>query len=125
MDERQRASLERYIEASVDWVKERRDFYRREAQPLGDTQRNLFEPFFSREILEHARFASIGHMLEGPQETGLPKFSLDRVIAFTLIDTVVETPLMPHSEEQAQTVRFHELVHVVQTRILGVDQTIR
>ncbi|MEK7581548.1 MAG: hypothetical protein AAB512_04665 [Patescibacteria group bacterium] len=119
-------SLERYIEASKLWCRKQRDLYRPLASPLSLNEKTIYGSFFPEEVIEEARFVQLNEGLESPQaDPGSPiKFSLSAMMAFTFVDTVVETPLMPRSEAAIRRVRFHELVHVTQVRAFGEDAVV-
>lgn len=75
------------------------------------------------------RFASVPEIpnpdfySEFPED--FPKLNLKGMVAFTMIDTVAESQRLKPTPGTENATRFHELVHVVQGQILGVDEVVR
>lgn len=111
-----------YVNLMSTFIKSQREAYVNNAAPLPADQHELFKPFFDEAILKNTLFF---HKQDGPVETpdflrelngkGID-FSFDRMTAITFVDVVVSVG------ELDARVQFHELVHAVQYRKLGLKQ---
>ncbi len=122
------ALLANFIKRSKKWVVEQRGRLRENSVPLSTEERRLFSGFFPEEILNLARFTSVP-TVSNPDfyseiPSSFPRLELDRMVAFTFIDTIAESQTVKPSPANVTATRFHELVHVVQGQILGVDAVV-
>jgi hypothetical protein len=111
-----------YVNLTSAFIKAQREAYVKGAAPLSPSQQEAFKPFFEEAILKNTLFYQ---KQDGPVETpdflrelngkGID-FSLDRMTAITFMDVVVSVG------ELDPRVQFHELVHAVQYRKLGLKQ---
>ena len=106
-----------------EWVVEQRALHHPVARPLGLQLLSDLQAFFGEDVLDAARFASVG-LLPNPgfyrellaMGQSIPlDFSLMHGITF--VDTVLLSERFRSSWSPA--LYFHELVHVVQYQILG------
>ena len=105
------------------YIRERRDEFFPKGRSLSKAELSALAPFFDSSVLNKVRIYQLGgHRLQNPEfyrslvEMGLhnlPDFS--NMAAITFVDTVA------FHERVSLPVLFHELVHVVQYRLLGVD----
>jgi hypothetical protein len=105
------------------YIRERRDDFFPKGRELNNAELSALGPFFDSTVLQTARIHQLGtHGLKNPvfypilRELGLhnlPDFS--NMAAITFIDAVA------FNERVTMQVLFHELVHVVQYKLLGVD----
>jgi hypothetical protein len=91
--------------------------------------RHRLEAFFEPGVLEQARFCSVP-IIENPPflgaaaALGIPQtIDFTATSGITFVDTVAVSEAQPAEEPLALI--FHELVHVVQYDILGVDEFMR
>lgn len=118
------------VENAGPWISEQRDRHLETAESLPDTTRAALRGYFEPETLDRAR---IGHasVIENPpfysrfEAAGqaIPlDFSVWAGITFgdviLLSDTGEASPVLP-------SVVFHEMVHLVQYGILGIDEFAR
>jgi len=116
------------IREAQAWVKEERDRHRSVAQPLTEEEKRQLAGFFPEDVIANARIRVV-NALEDPgffsayEELGKP-FPLDvsNAVGLALGDTV----LLARSHggvgtEARLSVLFHELVHLTQYRLHGID----
>jgi hypothetical protein len=116
------SEINRFVSEMASFIKDQREKYAPEAEPLPPHDREVFKPFFSEAILNTTLFhrKSDGR-IETPDfvkelnDQGV-LFSLDRMEAVTFVDVVVSYGGL------ATNVRFHELVHAVQYQKMGLKQ---
>jgi hypothetical protein len=115
--------LDYFIVEGEKWILEQRRLHYPAAEPLSPDQRSNFEAFFSRTILDSARFAAVDQIPNPGFYQNLPAMGLQIPMDFgqmqgiTFIDTVLLSKRFQNS--WSPSLYFHELVHVVQYSILG------
>lgn len=109
------------------WVHAERTEQRPHAEPLTDSEKQIFAPFFPPEILRTARVRAVRTMpsprfLGKVRHNGERVFDLRRARGLALDDTLLlkGAEISPGSPAR-RSVLFHELVHSVQYRALGVE----
>ena len=112
------------------WVKQQRRRHRRSACHVSDKDRRKLSVHFDAFALEAARFKRVS-IIENPsfmetiKERGirLPyDFSKNRGICFQ--DTVLTSETYRPPQGKRLALLFHQLVHVVQYQVLGLDRYI-
>ncbi len=116
------------IREAQAWVKGERERHRPKAQPLTEDEKRRLADFFPEDVIANARIRVVNG-LENPaffsayEELGKP-FPLDvsNAVGMALGDTV----LLARSHggvgtEARLSVLFHELVHLTQYRLHGID----
>jgi hypothetical protein len=114
------AQIEQVIADVANFIEEQRRLFARLAQPLSDAEREPLEIHFPAEVLHATRFVRVRSIknpafyaeLEALGFANLPQFR--DMAAITFVDVVVAQQAFTPS------LRFHEMVHVVQYRQLGV-----
>jgi len=121
--------LDWLAEQAVAWVTSLRTVHRPHSQILPPAQRGRLEPFFDVMTLDRARFRVVP-IIENPpfltqaQELGIPPaIDFTQMSGLTLDDTVLLSEHRPVDNFLA--LLFHELVHIVQYEILGVNEFLR
>jgi hypothetical protein len=118
------------------WIRWCRRVYRRGARPLTGAERGALGPYFSAGLLGAARVAEVDRIdlptpvlalrLVGADPKLLP---LSSPAAITLVDTIVVSTAalaeLDGPRAGMESVLFHELVHLVQFRELGVRGFVR
>lgn len=115
------------VQKASDWGKEQ------EAKLLGggkiiDPRRHdALKRFFDPEILESARIVLVPEIPNPPfyaelRRQGLPVLDFSRMIGLTLGKCVLIRERFGVSDAAWDALYFHELVHVVQYNILGIDE---
>ncbi len=125
--------LEFLIEKGAAWVRAQRELHRPEASPLrgAPSLGPLFGAFFDHDLLAEARFKTVPRIenpdfyreLEGRGQPAPPDFS--NMVAITLADTVLLSRTVEQGGEPIDGLVFHELVHVVQYKLLGIEGFVR
>ena len=114
------------IEHGQLWVLEQREVHRAGAMPLTQHLRTAFKPFFTGELLDSTRFKAVP-VIENPDfyrelEAAGQSVPLDFTVMYgiTFEDTVLLSERYLGEDELSPGILFHELVHVVQYRQLGI-----
>jgi hypothetical protein len=107
--------------AGAAWLLARRRRYRSAARPLPDGVAQRLAPCFPAEVLSSTRLARVDR-IRNPvpyrlAPTGMLDLSTVRAMAF--IDTIVTAHANSRAADDEGSLLFHELVHVVQFRLLG------
>ncbi len=114
------------VEKGEGWVREQRERHRPAARRLHPHTQSALVPFFGADVLRDARFRSVP-VIENPDfydaliAAGRPvpmDFSTARGITFD--DTVLLSARDGIAQGAPSGLLFHELVHVVQYRLLGI-----
>ncbi len=109
------------------WVQEERTEQRPHAEPLTDSEKQLYAPFFPPEVLEEARVRAVDSMpsprfLSKIRHKGQRVFNFRRAVGLALDDTLLLRGAdVPAGSPARRSVLFHELVHSVQYQALGVE----
>lgn len=120
--------LEAFVQHGTQWLIAQSAAFRPAAVPLSPAARARFAVFFEPETLDIARFAHTPQ-IENPEFFAAvtppgqpPPLDFSQMDGITFIDTVVFSDTgWPPSEPLV----FHELVHIVQYRVLGVHEFAR
>ncbi len=114
------------IAASIAWLEELEERHRSSGRPLTSAERRALGPYFEAALLDAARVAVV-ERLENPGfyrqfvDAGRPiPIDFSRMSGLSLVDTVlvVESRVGPGW----LPLLFHELVHVAQNRVLGLER---
>ncbi len=96
------------LRAASAWVRSRRDRYHPAGDGLSPADIDLLSPFHDAELLAGVRLCRV-------------PLHLGRIAGITYGDTVLIAPHTPANGHPWQRLVFHELVHVVQYDVLGID----
>ena len=116
------AQVEYIITLVIDFIQERRRAFSPAGAPLTNDQRARFAPYFPEDVLNTTRFLRVDELanprfypeLAGLGFNNLPQFST--MAATTFVDVIAA------QVEFTDSLRFHELVHAVQYRQLGLGR---
>ena len=112
---------------AIDWIGRQRERYRSTGSPLAPEFRRALQHHYAQEVLESVRVVMVAQ-IENPDfyaELALAGYQIPldfrRVEGITYGDVVL---LRNRTREKSVEIslRFHELVHVVQYSILGVEE---
>jgi len=119
------------IDLGRQWVADQRTAFRPLGQALSDNQLSEFARYFDRNLLTKVRIVTVP-ALENPAfleqyrpifaQSSAPVLDFSRMLGITFVDTVliVEDAI----RNNLNSLIFHELVHVVQYDIVGLDKFI-
>ena len=118
------------IDETRKWIQQQRELHRPAALVLPDVTRHQLGPFFADGALGSARVRSVETIpnppfLDQARALGLPVDGIDfsQMAGLTLVDTILVSETVPAADPTGLI--FHELVHVVQYQILGLDEFAR
>lgn len=110
-----------------DWVCQQRNFYLAKARPLSSEEKSRLVGYFEDRLLNLVKVASVDR-IQNPEfykilkKSGVPMpLDFSTAIGLTLIDCIlIRKELKPGTPAFMSTL-FHEMVHVVQFDILGIE----
>jgi hypothetical protein len=116
------SQISQLVSKVAEFIEEQRRVHAGTSRSLSGDERKQFIVHFPLEVLEGVRLARVKHLqnppfyteLEGLGFQNLPQFR--RMAAVTFVDVIVA------QDEFTSSLLFHELVHVVQYRELGVQR---
>lgn len=109
------------------WVRSARDRFRPLGRPLDAAELASVGGYFEPALLERVRIHRATSLMEPPflsllRSRGIAvPLDLLRMAGITLDDTIVVAARNPATGGRWQRLLFHELVHVVQFEMLGID----
>lgn len=113
-----------------EWIGAQREARRPDGVPLPNPMTVLFRPFFPAATLDAARVCHVNAIpnpdfLEAARALGFPVGKLDFRLMYglTVVDTILLSQRVLSPDPLALV--FHELVHVVQYEVLGLDEFAR
>ncbi len=116
------------IDRGLLWVRSQRDRYWPVARVLSEGERSALSRFFDPEILDKARVIIVP-VIENPSfYSDLEQLGLSAPLDFTTMtgitydDTILVSEARFPVPSHWTSLLFHELVHVVQYDLLGVDE---
>jgi hypothetical protein len=119
-----------FIENAIHWVGEQRYIHRHHARDLTDAGKDKFGSFFGPEILDIVSIRLVP-VIENPGfYSDIRDLQLPRLLDFntaqgiTFKDTILISDRFVRTDSLVKAILFHELVHVVQYRVLGLEQFI-
>ena len=116
------------VDNAIIWAESQRDRYRSTGRKLEDDERNELQRFFELETLDKTRIKMVP-IIENPDfystlnKMGVPEpMDLTTAAGITYIDTVLISEKYFTHPSQWLPLIFHELVHIVQYEVLGVQK---
>ena len=119
--------LDFLIENGHAWVRAQRDRHRPGGRTLLATERTALRPFFDERILDGTRIVSVPVIPNPDFYARLAALGVSPPLDFTVMEgiTFIDTILVSEREyprsDPLEPLLFHELVHVVQYALLGID----
>lgn len=117
-----------FIEHGRQWIRVQRDAHRPTAQPIPEAPHRLFESFFRADLLAKARYKWVP-IINNPlffakvRAMGLPDpIDFSQMSGITFNDTILLSQARQVPDTELLPLMFHELVHVVQYDVLGIDE---
>jgi len=110
------------------WIAGRRDSFQATSDPLSPEDRLVLRTHFGHNVLNRARVAWVDEIANpdfysAPElaEVGIP-LDFRQMSGITFLDTIVLSRSRGGGPARRRPLLFHELVHFVQYRILGLDR---
>jgi hypothetical protein len=118
------------VEHAIQWVQSEREGHRSTARDLTEIEKSDFSPFFDSRILGITKIKIVPCIrnpgfylqLQDMVVPGLLDFT--QAAGITFKDTILVSQRYLTSHTQLVPLTFHELVHVVQYQVLGVNDFI-
>lgn len=115
------------IQEGTRWVQSQRDAHRPVARPLDDREVDALERFFGPAIMNLASLRVVPHISNPPfypvlLASGIPVIDFSQGSGITFIDTILISAESTLPGPVPLSLVFHELVHVVQYDLVGVDE---
>ena len=110
----------------ADWITAQHTRYRRAAHPLSADQLGGLAPYFEQRTLDDVRILRVRSIENPPWYLDVPghRWDLAEMSGITYRDVVlISDEFVPHPAPLG--LLFHEMVHVAQYRLLGVDEFAR
>ena len=131
LNHRATALIDSLVEKAVDWVELQRNAFRPGAFALPQPECSFIAPFFKEETLAEVRFRHVPQ-IDNPDFLGFAQDSLaakklldfSQMAGITFVDTVILSDAY-FEDTDLVSLLFHECVHVVQYRQLGVEGFMR
>lgn len=119
------------IERGAQWIREQRALHRPDAQALEAQAMAMLGPFFGPDIMRDVRFKTVP-VIRNPEfyrefeEAGRPvPMDFTDTHGITFEDTVLLSERYVAADGAPMSLLFHEMVHMVQYRLLGVGGFVR
>lgn len=120
-------AVEYFVGLARAWVREQRDHHRPLAQVLPEATKETLAPFFPEAAIDRVRWWVVPAIANPPflSEAAALGIGLDfsQMNGITFDDTFVVTEAALQGDNP-DALAFHEMVHVVQYGVLGVDEFI-
>ena len=113
----------------MSWVQTQRDTHRPHARPLDDREAGDLLRFFDQRIIELARIRVVPRLenppfYSSPEARGMPTIDFSQFLGIALIDTILIAEERIEPGPMPLSLIFHELVHVAQYDVVGVEEFI-
>jgi hypothetical protein len=113
------------MQETYKWIVRQRSVYGMRAKRIGGADRERLLPYFKSRVLDSARVASVGRIDNPPfyprlKDLGLSAIDFREMDGITFVDCILMSKAVQRNDEDRLSILFHEMVHVVQYRYLGV-----
>lgn len=122
-------ALATFLSEGAPWVTSERSRLRPLAEPLPVDALGALSPYFPDACLTAARFCFVAEISNPPFYAALSGLGLGvpldfrRMTGITFMDTIaISKRFLPQSPQELLELLFHEMVHVVQYSVLGVQR---
>jgi len=116
------------VENGRRWVAARREAFQPTASPISEEDQAVLQHYFGRGVLQSSRvawaeeIANPGFYEELERSGRAMPLDFRLMTAITFVDTIVISRTQFEGPSTWRPLLFHELVHVVQYRLLGLDR---
>lgn len=110
-----------------NWISAQRDLHYKYSAPLLENDIEPLKGFYLRETIERARIRNVPQIENPPfyndlRQLGVPvPLDFSQMAGITFDDTILISDLYANTQSHISLI-FHEMVHVVQYGLLGVDE---
>lgn len=101
------------------YIAEQREKFQNKAEPIAPAYKDLLQPFFPSDVLSKVRVVQ-GRASEPAFYSQLRLFGIRNAPAFSQMAGITFQDVIVHVEPLTGTLVFHELVHAVQYKHLGL-----
>ncbi len=118
------------VEHGRRWTAAQRDAFAPTSDPISEEDRAVLGPYFGHAVLQAARVSWVDEIAnpdfyETVARAGMPMpLDFRLMTGITFVDTIVVSRSQFEGPATWRPLLFHELVHVVQYRVLGLDRFI-
>ena len=102
------------------YIADQRETFQSKAQPITAEFRKAFQPFFPSDVLSNVRVAR-GRASEPGFYAQLRELGIRNAPAFSEMAGITFQNVIVHVDRLSRTLLFHELVHAVQYKHLGLE----
>lgn len=118
------------VENVSSWIMNQRTIHRTLSEPLSETTVAALQGFFSRDTMDRVRIRRVSVIENPPFYSAFEDEGEDIPLGFDVWAAITFGDVILVSESQApgplsHSILFHELVHVVQYKILGIHEFAR
>ncbi|MGH9369472.1 MAG: hypothetical protein ACRD3M_17595 [Thermoanaerobaculia bacterium] len=116
------------VEHAPRWVAAQREAFQPTSDPISPEDREILRHYFGHAVLQASRLTWVDEIPNPDFYVALERAGQPRSLDFGLMTgiTFVDTIVVSHSQYEGpatwRPLLFHELVHVVQYRILGLER---
>ena len=116
------------IQKYREWLLEQHDLHMPGARPLSNEERALLGRYFDQRILDIVHIAIVDHVSNPGFYSELSDLSISSLLdfsqaaGFTLMDCILICQYYQSLPSSWNSILFHEMVHVVQYDILGLEK---
>jgi len=117
------------VKLGRQWISQQRTAFRPRGHALSDGALATFSNFFDRNLLKNARMVTVPAIDNPPfleqlrpvlALASVPVLDFSSMAAITFVDTILLVESA--AKDNLDSLMFHELIHVVQYDILGLDK---
>ena len=116
------AQIDEIVGSVATFIAQQRSLYASIARPLNEADRAQLAVHFSEDILDRARLARVKHLQNPPFYADLEQLGFRNLPQFQGMAAVTFVDVVVAQQEFTPPLLFHELVHIVQYRELGLDR---
>jgi hypothetical protein len=119
------------LDRAPGWVETQREAFQPTSVPISEEDRSILRHYFGHAVLQASRLAWVDEIPNPDFYAALERAGEERPLDFglmtaiTFVDTIVISRSQFEGPATWRPLLFHELVHVVQYRVLGRDRFVR
>jgi hypothetical protein len=114
--------IQHIVAQVADFIAESHEAFRPRSQHLTQQQRDQFAPYFPENVLNDTRFIRVDKLANPPFYPELERLGFAALPQFSAMAATTFVDVIAAQVDFYDALRFHELVHVVQYRQLGLQK---